>query len=127
VPTFSPTKTLTPVPTALPTKQPTARPTQVPSETLKITAVSPVPNPNPTIFYVNLSGMADYIDLQVYSSSNVLVVSQTSGQHYMGWTIVYLPQSFLGSASNGTYAYVLTARRGGAVSAPAKGVMAFFR
>ena len=133
-PTVPPTLPPTLVPTTVPTKAPTKVPTVVPtptaviSSTLKIIQALPVPNPNPTIFYVNLSAMTDIIVLQLYNSSNVLLRTQSSGPHNLGWTIVYLPQDFLSSVTNGTYFYRMVAKtHAGAQSAPVMGALSFYR
>ncbi len=138
--TVSATATRTPssisTATKLPTSQPTA--TQAPTKAVTATPVVrgnltilqayPVPNPNPTIFYANLSAWADQIELWIYSSANTLVAHQISGPHYNGWTLVYVPQDFYNKATNGVYYYSMVARsNAGAQSAPYTGTLAFYR
>lgn len=106
----------------------TQSPTPRTGGTLNIEKALPVPNPNPTIFYVLLSGWADQVELKLYSNGNTLIKTQVSGPHYPGWSIVYIPADFLANASNGTYFYSLVAKNNaGAQSAPAKGTLVIAR
>jgi hypothetical protein len=126
--TPAPTGTATPTAPSTPPPTPPSSPTPVVIGNLNILQANPVPNPNPTVFYVNLSAWADSIELLLYTSAGTLVKRQVSGPHYNGWTLVYLPQDFLSSAANGTYFYTMIARNNaGAQSAPAKGTLALYR
>ena len=113
--------TLSRTPSALPSSSKTSAPTAPASGGLIIQAAFPVPDPNPTIFYVQLPGWADSIELAIYSSANTLITTQVSGPHYPGWTLVHLPPGFLRGAANGTYFYTLQARRGGVLSSTVRG------
>ena len=129
----STTTTMTPSPTAIPaTMAPT--PTMTPAasqgagdgEVLRIRDCVALPAPNARELAVQLEGRADALELRLYTADLALLAISNSGPDGPGWLRVALPPAWK-EAPNGTYFYVLRARRGVAQAPAHKGVLVLVR
>jgi hypothetical protein len=90
----------------VPTPQPTA---QTP---LAIEQVWAVPNPNPSVIALKLSGNADKVILRIWSVGLQLLQTYESGAVPAGWSKVPIPWAFQRYAPNGTYFLTVEVQRG---------------
>jgi hypothetical protein len=108
VPSGGPTATNTPVVAVA-----TPVPTDGNATTGPIVHTYPAPNPNPGWVSVQLNNKVDKLTLKIYSTSMIVIDSVSSGPSAAGWAAISLPPTFMATATNGTYYYVITAEKNG--------------
>jgi hypothetical protein len=91
----------------------TAVPTDGNATTGPIINTFPAPNPNPGSVAVQLNNKVDKLTLKIYSTAMTVIDSVSSGPSAAGWSAISLPPTFLATATNGTYYYVITAEKTG--------------
>ncbi len=85
---------------------------------LVVSALFPVPNPNPDQLAVHLEGPSDAMEVSVYTKALVLALRFETPGLSAGWQSLNLPAAF-GHLPNGIYYLLLRAHRGAAWSQPA--------
>lgn len=95
----------------------TPPPTANPGGPLQILGLVPVPNPNPDVLSVDLSGPASSVAVQVYTKAFVLALSFSQDHLQAGWNALSLPAAWR-SLPVGLYYVRIQAQRGAASSSP---------
>lgn len=84
-----------------------------------MTGVFGVPNPNPRLFAIQLSGPADSLEIRIYDVALKRVAKWNfTGPFGQGWVSLSLPGDGVVRWPNGLYYATAQAWRGGAVSRP---------
>ena len=97
----------------------TVKPVATPTGPLKILAVQPVPQPNPTGLAVELSVPADRVVVRLWTRALVLAGSFSGVNARAGWQTLAFPVGFFSGLANGAYFVTVEADLG-----PARAVTA---